>query len=339
MISHFGLDIGSKVIKIAQLAKEKEGFRLVAAGACAAPAEGFISEADKDLVQVAEAIKKLKKDLKIMTTEVVASIPDRFVFSQVIEVPQMTDDELAQAIPWEAENLVPHPLAEVNLDWKIITDGKSFSSNKMKVLLVAAPSALVNKCLRILRLADLEPVAVETEALAITRCLKPLLGNNNLVIANFGAKSMEIFLVSRGQLLLTRSLPTGGEALSRAVSSSLNLELPSAEEYKKNYGLSGQLEGKVGTVLEPLLASSLSEIKKSIQYFVEKQRSPINLVILNGGSALLPGLTEYLARALGVEVQMADPLSFLTADPKYKENLKPLASFLTVAIGLAMREG
>lgn len=338
MIAHFGLDIGSETIKLVQLVKEGDNYRLAAIGMAPSPENGLLSDSDKALVAVAEAVKKLRKEAQVSPLEVVISIPERSVFTQIIEVPKMKDDELAQAIPWEAENLVPHPLNEVNLDWQVIETVEGVEGAKMKVLLVAAPSALVNKCLKVLKLADLVPLAVENESLAALRCLKLVIKDGNALMVNFGARALEASVIGKGELFLTRVLPSAGEALTRAVGSALNLELPVAEEYKKSYGLTDQLEGKVAAALEPVMAVFVNEIRKAVRFFEEKQKSQIKLIVLTGGSSLLPGLTEYLIKSLGLEVQIFDPLSLLNLDEKQQKTWRPFSPYFTVAAGLAMRE-
>lgn len=338
MINHFGLDIGSEHIKIVQVAQEKDAFRLVTAGMIKAPSPGMSADADKDLLAVAETIKKLKNEIRVTTNEVVLSLPERSVFTSIIEVPTMTDEELKQAIPWEAENLIPQPMAEVNLDWEVIPDGAEAKSNRIRVLLAAAPTVLINKYLKVLKLAELEPKGLETELLAVVRCLKPLFGQGSLVLVNLGAKSSDIALIHRGNLYLTRQLPTAGEAVTRALTTTLNMDFATAEEYKKTYGLSGQFENKLVAAIEPILGVVANEVKKAAQFFLEKEQTPLKVMILTGGTAMLPGITEYFTRFLDLEVQVADPFSFIRLDEKSKQFLKKYSSVFTVALGLAMKE-
>lgn len=338
MITHFGLDIGTDSLKLLQVAHDKKTFRLVGVAIGKTPGLGLASESDKDLAAISEAIKSLRAEAKITTSEVVASVPDRLVFTQVIEVPKMKEDELAQAIPWEAENLIPHPLSEVNLDWKIIETKESSASNKMKVLLVAAPTAIVNRILKILRWANLEPLAVETESLAISRCFELAFGRTSFMIGNLGTKSIDLYVIHEGNLFLTRSLPAAGEAITRSVSSSLNLDLAVAEEYKKNYGLSQEFEGKVAAATESVLATAADEFKKAIRFYEEKQQSTIKLLVLTGGTSVLPGLPEYFTKALGIEIQIADPLALVSMDNTRRQSLKNWSPVFSVALGLAMRE-
>ncbi len=171
MTTHFGLDIGTDSIKVVQVSFDKQSVSLLSAGMIKSPPNGLSSDSDKDLVAMAEAIKKLKSDSNITVNEVSVSLPERFAFTQVFEFPKMSDDELTQAIPWEAENLLPHPLSAVNLDWEIYENNETGKADKVRVLLIASPKDLVDKYLKMLKLANLIPVSMETEFLSILRCL------------------------------------------------------------------------------------------------------------------------------------------------------------------------
>lgn len=338
MAKHFGLDIGSDSIKIVQLEGKEGAFRVVTAGMIKTPSPGLVSEAEKDFMAVAEAIKRLKNEIKVTSNSVVVALPERSVFNQIIEVPKMNNDELAQAIPWEAENLIPQPIAEVNLDWQIIDDEESRRRNKMRVLIVAAPKTLIDKYLRVLKMADLEPVALETELLASLRCLRPVSIQGNLLLVNIGAKSLDVAIIGKGNMYLTRRFPTAGEAITRALGASLNLDLTTAEEYKKAYGLTNQLEGKIANSIVPIIEVVSNEIKKALHFYQEKQKEPLRLMVLSGGSSLLPGLTEYFTKGLGLEVQVADPFSLVKTDNTSMQALRKISPMFTVAIGLAMKD-
>ena len=137
---------------------------------------------------------------------------------------------------------------------------------------------------------------------------------------------------------MTRSLSSSGEALTRAVSIGLNLDVNVAEEYKKTYGLKEDLEGKISSTLQPILGILSNEINKAIHFYEEKEGEQLKLIVLTGGSSLLPGLAEFLTKNLGVEVQTANPFSYLEVDPAYLEALAKNGSLYTVSLGLAMRE-
>jgi len=335
----FGLDIGSTSTKIVQLEKVGGKIRLLAAGIVPTPVPGFTSEAESDLVALATALKKLHQETKIASKKVVTALPEEEVFTRVIELPPMSEDEVAQAINWEAEQFVPKPLSEVTLDWRIISKGEAGREmGQMKIFLVAAPKKLIEKYLKVMSLAGFEVVGIETEMVANARALI-LASASPTMILDFGAKTTDLAVIRAGQVISTRSIPTAGEAFTRAISSGLSLETAQAEEYKRAYGLEEtQLEGKIKAALAPIFKVVIDEIKRTLQAWREKEKEPLSRLILAGGTANLPQASTILAHELGIEVQIADPFAQLEVGEEVMSSLKGNTCLFTAAVGLAQKE-
>lgn len=332
----FGLDIGTTGLRLIQLRKEGTGYRLLSIASSDFSGRGLLSEADKDHRDLAEVIKKMVFESKVNTNQVVVGLPEAMVFSRLIKVPVMTDEELSSSINWEAEQYVPVPLSEVNLDWEIVSR-QALGEKKMEVFLVAAPSNLIEKYTKILKLASLTPVAVETEAVALARCLVGKTIKTALLV-DFGASMTDLLVTKQEKIVLTRSVPTGGQAFTRALRGELGIEEAQAEEYKRKYGLGEEIEGKIKKTLDPFLNILVEEIKKTIDFYqAEQKEDQLNLIILTGGSAKLPGVSSFLTSALAMEVQIADPFATLVKD-QFVQKFLADGPFFSVAMGLAMKE-
>lgn len=338
MIDHFGLDIGSETIKIVQVDKEKAAVKLVAAGMIKNPVSSVSLALDNELILLAEAIAKLKKEARVSLKKVIVSLPERHVFVQETHLPRMKEEELRQAIPWEAESLIPKPLSEVNLDWEILDDGSKSPDGKMKILLVAAPKKLIDSYVKVIKMAGLEIEALVTESIATVKSVKQSVLNKDCLVLNMGAESADILIMKEGNLYLTKSLASSGKAISKAISLKLNLDFNVAEEYKKTYGLSDQVEGKIYSSIEPILSLLAGDIKKAISFYEAEDKKLLKLMILAGGTSLLSGIPEFFTKALNLEVQIADPFAFLQADPTTLAALKKFSPIYTTAVGLALRE-
>ncbi|TSC87434.1 MAG: Type IV pilus assembly protein PilM [Microgenomates group bacterium Gr01-1014_7] len=338
-----GLDLGLSSIKMVALAKEGDKFNLKTLGSIPAPSPGILSDNEEALLAVSEAIKKLMTATKIEQKEVVAALPESKVFTRVIDdLPYLTDSELQSAIRYAAEEFIPMPLSEVNLNWQVLlrSDPKS-KETKTIVLVVASPKNAVNKYLKVLTETGLKPRALETETIAVTRSL---VGNNpfspTTMIVQLGAATTDFAVVSKGLIWLTRSISTGGMALTRSLAQHFNFEINQAEEYKKVYGLlEDQLEGKVFEALKPVTDIILVELRRMIQAFEAKYpQNPIKRMVLSGGGAKMPGLVIYFANNLGLEVQEADPWYSIAKDKGIISKLATDAPSYSVAVGLALRE-
>ncbi|MBI2405661.1 type IV pilus assembly protein PilM [Candidatus Microgenomates bacterium] len=331
-MSTFGLDIGSHSIKVIQLAREGKNVRLLAAGVASSPPKGMSSEADQDLLQVSEVIKKLVTDAKINTREVVFALPEPLVFTRLISFPPLSDEEVNSAVEWQAEGYIPVPKKDAVLDHEIVRR----TDKGIEVLLVATPRKAVDKYMKVVRGAGLTSVAIETELIALTRSIAPA-GKTALVI-DFGAASTDVAVSVDKQVMFTRSIPVGGQALTRAVATGIGVEATQAEEYKRTYGLTASLEGKVKQALTPLVSSLLGELKKAVGFWQQEHNSsPVEVVVLTGGTAGLPEIAPSITASLGVEVTIGNPFGAIVRDPRVAQNLDPYAPLYAIAVGLALR--
>lgn len=337
-----GLDLGFSSIKLVAMSRDKDTFKLISLGSIPSPQPGLISDADADLEAVASAIKKLITATNIEEKGIVAALPESKVFTRVIDdLPYLSDSELSQAISYAAEEFIPMQLSDVNLNWQILyrSEGKE-KEGKTVVLVVASPKNAVAKYIKVVQMAGLRPRALETEVIAVTRSL---VGNNPFspvtLLVQLGATTTDLCIVSQGLIWLTRSISTGGLALTRSIAQHFNFEITQAEEYKKVYGLlEDQLEGKVLDTLRPLIDIIVGESKRVIQAFEVKYQNPIKRVVLSGGGAQMPGLVIYFANSLGLEVQEADPWYQVKKEKVMISKLASDAPSYSVAVGLAQRE-
>jgi type IV pilus assembly protein PilM len=334
-----GLDIGTSFIKAAQISAENGVNQLLAAGFIASPSNVLTSTNPHDEQVLATAINRLAHDMKISTIDVSASLPSSKVITRVVEMPLMSEQELSSSIKWEAEQYIPLPLSRVKIDYEIISVNQE--TNKMKVLLVAAPISIIEKYMRIISLAGLTPVALETEILSVARSISvssPQL--TNVLVLAIGATTSEVAVLHNQILIFTKSFPIGGNTFTRSIAQELGFELPQAEEYKKSYGLDeSKLEGKIAKTILPLFSNIFAEMEKTVVYFKEQYpKEELKNVIICGGGAKLPGLIMAVTKHLGLDAQIINPFENLAIDSKILPALMPEAPMYTVAVGLGLKD-
>lgn len=339
----FGLDIGLGTIKAVELSLSKNSVNLVACIISPTPPKGMISESPGDEEEMANALKKAVNDAGINSKSVNIALPDNQVYSKVIEMPYMSDRELSSAIYWEAEQYMPIPLATVSLTWQVITrPPKPTSSDKMRVLMVGAPSNVVKKYQKIIGLAGFSISTMETEILSTVRALtfyQPLNLNAPSIILNIGDISTSLAIIVGPELLFLYTLPVGGQAINRAISADFGLSNIQAEEYKRTYGIRNNPMGaKIGQATEPILNTILAEVKKAIIYYSEKHpENKIAQIVLSGETAKVPGIDIFFADASGIETVVGNPWKTVTSGNIPKEIISNAPSY-SIAVGLALRD-
>ena len=334
------MDIGSKTIKIVELDRHGSGWSLKGSGVV-----GYTGKTpehvtdEKELVPLAEAIKKLHKEARISKKVISLALPEPQVFTRTIRFPLLTDQEIGSAVKWEAEQYIPIPVSEAVVQHKIIERRDTATPPEVIVLLVAAPEVLVEKYIKVVAMAGLTVDIVETELMSLVRSLAP--DQQTVMLLDFGAKSTDIAIAKNALLAFSRSIPTAGEALTRSVAQGLGVEAQQAEEYKKTYGMAAnQLEGKVKIAMDPILKIVTDEIKKSIHFYQteEKGETPKSIIV-SGGTAGMPQIVSILSQALNMEVVMGNPFSKVSLSPQVATTIANYAPLYPIAVGLAMRGG
>ncbi len=335
-----GLDIGLTNIKAVSLSRQKQGFFLNSAFSIPTPPRGMFSESPLDQEEIAKAVKKVVTNLKVDSRNVNVALDDNQVYTKVIDMPVLSDKELALAIHWEAEQNIPVSLSDITLVWSVLKKPpKETEAEKMQVLLVGAPTTLVGKYQKIIEMAGLNLTAIETEILAVVRALS-YSGLPPTIILSIGAISTSLAIVKDNILVFTYSIQTGGNAISRAIASDFGLTLSQSDAYKKAYGLSKEGVGqKIGKSTELILTSVLGEVKKTLAFYSGKYHddSLIQQILLSGGTARLPGIDLFFAENLGIETALANPWKVLQTQVVPQEIIYSSSDF-TIAVGLAMRD-
>lgn len=335
-----GLDIGTSVIKVVALQRDSQALRLVGVASRGVQSSGLQSESLIDWERLASEIVETVKTTNIQTHSIHVSLPENQVYTKVVEMPNLSDKELASAIRWEAEQNIPLPLSEVILDYQQVAKTTTGKEGKMQVLLVAAPLTLVSKYQKILSLAKLTPQTFDTDMLATIRALITPDDTKPVFIIDTGTSTTNIAIVRLGVPIFSYSLNLGGNAITKAIASDFGLDLARAEEYKQTYGFDdAALQGKLTETITPVFSTIIGEIKKGIEFYKQRypQEETLRRIILCGGMAILPKVSVFFTKSLGIDAEIGNPWAEIAVDPKVFSQAQRLTPMFSVATGLALR--
>jgi type IV pilus assembly protein PilM len=343
---HLGVDIGTSNIKIVQLRPHDDKFVLETYGLVNVAYQLSNKDSGKAITHTAEVLKRLAEQSQVTTTKIIASLPNSVVFTSVIEMPQIPEDEIKSAVQSEAKKYVPLPLEEVALSWITIQEkpkvnldtnlgslGKAPDGSTMKILLTAVPTIVVDNYLKVFEQAGMEATALEIEALALIRSL---VGDNSdtLLVIDIGAKNTSVNLIDNGYLRLSKNLGVGGDTITTSIAQSLNVSFVRAEQFKKDFGLSSQGQ-QLPQVMRPILDIIKNEAAQLVSLY-ESRGDRIDRIILSGAGSKIPSLSQYFG-SLNKPVVMANPWTRVMYPDKLRPVVEPLGLNLAVATGLAMR--
>ncbi len=344
-----GIDIGSSSIKVIQLKKEKERAILETYGelSLAGYANGEVGKAFMVIdTKVTEALRDVLRESQIKATKAGVAIPLKSSFLTTMEMPYLSDEELVEAIPFEARKYVPIPLSEAKIDWWILPpkseENASLSIGSPKrqfvnVLLAAVPQEVIAKYKVILKNVSLEISSFELEVFPFARAaLKRELGA--VLLIDLGAYSTKMTIIDGGVVRAAHSLDKGAQEMTLVLSQSLGLNFERAEILKRENGILHKPETEgIASILETQVDFIASEGERFLLDWKRKGGRPISKVVLGGGGALLKGITETMIKKFGVEVEIVNPFSKVVYPAFLEPSLKEVGAIFTTALGLALK--
>jgi type IV pilus assembly protein PilM len=351
--SVIGIDIGSSAIKVVQIRKKGGRAVLETYGALAlGPYAGVeVGRATNLPVEkVVEALSDILREAKVTSNKGGLAIPFSSSLMTVIEMPMVSESQLASMIPIEARKYVPVPISEVNLDWSIIPrdqkpgdapqpESEVQKSNKVQktdVLLVAIHNDTIRELQEIINRAKLDANFFEVE---IFSTMRSVIDQNiePVMIMDMGAASTKLYIAERGAIRNSHTINKGSQDITTTISTSLGIPIDRAEVMKRTVGLSGESSTDISQIISITLDHIFAETKRVILNYEAKYAKTITKVYLVGGGVSMKGFAAVAQKNLETPVISGDPFAKVQA-PAFLENvLKINGPEFAVAVGIALR--
>ena len=339
-----GLDVSASSVKLVELGQDKSGNLILECCAIVALERGWINDGNiEKFDEVADALKRLIKQSGTKTKNVAMALPPSAVITKKIVLPGgMTDHDLEMQVESEANQYIPFPLDEVSLDFCILGPSANVSGD-VDVLIAASRREKVQDLQGLAEAAGLKPVIVDVKSyasrLAASRLIASMPDHSaERIVALFevGSLTTSMQVIRNDEVLYDRDQAFGGAQLTQLIVRQYGFS-PEEAETKK---CSGELpEDYRVTVLQPFIESLVQEIGRALQFFfTSTTHNKVDLVMLAGGSASLPGLTAMVTRQSGFACMVANPFEgmHIAESVGQKKMLIEAPSYLT-ACGLALR--
>jgi len=344
-----GIDIGTSSIKIAEIKIGNN--KPVLSNYAWMKMSGTSSETQNEFsdVVLARYLKRMLSAAKFKSKKAYVSMPAFGGLITLIEFPQMSKEDLDQAIKFEAHKYIPTSLDDISLSWDILnikntplvakredleakTDAAA--NAKLQVLLVAAPKSKVEKYEKIIIEAGLGLNSIEIESFSL---LRSLVGNDagNFVIIDIGSRVCNIVLVEKGVIKVNRNIDAGGRDITKAISRSMDIDDERAEKFKiSNKALFSKEANMKLTTLDMII----DETRRVLHtYYKNEGEKKVDGIILTGGTAELLGIDKYFGEALNIKTIIGNPLSRIDYDQKLVAKLREIGPQFSVSVGLALR--
>ena len=338
-----GLDIGSSSVKAVVLKEQGKGsWALAHLGIEQLPPEVIVDGAIMDAPVVVDAIRRLFTKQKIKFKKVVISVSGHALIVKKISLPQMSREELAESIHWEAEQYIPFDIEDVNIDFHLMEGGEDKTSSEMDVILVAVKKDKINDYTGLVRQAGLTPVIVDADGFAIFNQfeINSERQQGTIALIDIGASVMNINVIQDGKHMLYRDISIGGNQYTDAIQKDLNVSFDQAEGLKMGEEVKGIHPDDVLSIIESINEDIAMEIQRSFDYHkTTSANARVDHVILTGGASKTRGLDEFLTKKLGINIEFGDPFKRISYNPKKFDPVyvKEIAPLFAVGVGLGIR--
>lgn len=337
-----GVDISSTAVKLLQLSRVGNRYRVEHYAVEALPPNAVVEKNLVEVEAVGEAIKRAMARSGSRARNAAAAVSGSAVITKVIPMPaDLDDDDMEAQIELEAVNYVPYPIEEVNLDFEVLgpTPG---TSETVQVLLAASRAENVEVRASALEIAGLAPKVMDVEAFAIENAFALLADQLScprdgiVALVDCGATMTTLNVLRDGRSLYSREQVFGGKQLTDEVMRRYGLSYEEAGLAKRQGGLPESYEAEV---LEPFKEAMVQQVSRLLQFFYAgSEFNKVDQIVIAGGCAAIAGIAPMVEEQLGVPTMVANPLAHMTLGPRVQaHSLAQDAPALLIACGLALR--
>jgi type IV pilus assembly protein PilM len=331
-----GLDIGSTSIRAVEATLTKDRPMINNFGQAVLPPGTVVGGVVKDEKAVTATLRQLWTSRDFSTKSVVLGVTHQQVIVREIDLANLPEKERRQALPFLVRDILPLPVEQALLDfYPLERPGKK---DTIHGLVIAAPKEAVIDTVRAVENAGLHVAHVDLACFAALRASAHLAGDTEALL-DIGANGTNIIVHTDGVPKIVRTVPRGGDEVTRMVASRLSIAVTEAEALKCRAGLQAEEHEEGAEVVAEAIRPLVSEIRSSFNYFAAgNPDTRIKRLALVGGAALLPGLPEQLTEELGVPAFLSDPLQRVNDSRKggRHDALGRLRSSAAVSIGLTL---
>jgi type IV pilus assembly protein PilM len=341
-----GVDIGSSAIKAVEMKPVgKGGFELVSIGHVPLLSDTIVDGHIIDLNHVSDVISRIFTEQGIKTREVGTSVSGHSVIIKKIDVPYMSDEEIAERINWEAEQHIPFDIQDVNLDFTVLN--RDPASGSMQVLLVACKRDKIAQYTTVISQAGRIPVFMDVDSFAIQNAYninyQPM-PTTTVALLDVGASVTSVNIVRGDSSLFTRDISAGGNQYTDLLQKELNLTFEQAEALKRGVPTENGLQPDDAQPLIDSVTDILAmEVQKTLDFWRATSQmgdaAQIDRVLVAGGSSKIRSLTSSFSERFGIPVEKFDSFRNIRFNSKKfdEEYIRELSPNMAVAVGLASR--
>jgi type IV pilus assembly protein PilM len=339
------LDLGASKIVLAEFHISKGGdLELLRYGINPTGAETK-SESDK-LAYIVTAIRDIMREQGIRPAPMLMTVSGQAVFPRFVKLPPVGRDKLKQIVQYEAEQNVPFPIDEVVWDYQLIGG----EEGELNVMLVAVKIENIKRLTDCVQAAELEPEIVDVAPMALYNAVcfnYPSLDVCTMVL-DMGARSSNLVFIEQNRIF-SRSIPVAGNTITQELMKEFDVDFEEAEAIKREHGFvafggvyagpDNEVAERASKIIRSVLTRLHAEVNRSINFYRSQQGGAAPaIVLLTGGSSVIPHVDTFFRDKLKVDVEYLNPFSNVAVSGEIDaDRVNRDLQCLGEVVGLALR--
>ena len=338
-----GLDIGSSLIKAAEMKKTGKGLVLKKFGITKTPPDAISEGRVKDVDSLSAAIKGLFKANKIKEKNVAIATGGYSVVIKTISVSKEHENNLQNYIFSEAEQYIPYDISDVNIDYQVLGESE-FSSEQLNVLLVAVKKDLVAQYIDIAGKAGLTPAIIEVDTFAYQNIFEantPEETEDISLLVDVGVSKTSLNVLKGTRSLMMRDNSSGTAQIAEEIMAEADCTEEEAENILAGTDPDAIPEDRLNDIMDEVTANWCAGVFDVVNtYRTNINEGDIKRVYLTGGGSQVNGFADTLSADLETDVTTFNPFTKVAVDNKQFQTftIEQSAPLAAIAMGLALRE-
>lgn len=339
------LDIGASNLKLAEFSAVRPGaFQLVKYAISALGLDP--QDEGQRSAYVVTTLQEMLAEHQIKAGPVLLSVSGQSVFSRYVKLPPVEKEKVYQIVQYEAQQNVPFPMEEVVWDYQLIG---GHDAGEVDVMLAAIKGEIIEEITDCVSFAGLRPELIDVAPMTLYNAVRYNYGavEGCVLIIDIGARSTDLVFMEEGRVF-SRSIPVAGNAITQQIMRAFEISFADAEELKLERAFVGgghetpvdETAEKISKSVRSVMTRMHAEINRSVNFYRSQQNgSRPELVLLTGGTSILPHSDSFFKEKLKMEIEYLNPFQNVeVSDAISSEAIGETAHLLGEVVGLALRE-
>lgn len=260
-----------------------------------------------------DSLKKALTENKMKSKQVMFTITSAKIASREVVIPYVKENRIADVVNANASDYFPVDLSQYQLAYSILgVIGETKGTQQYKLLVMAAPTALLSGYYDLAKALKLEIAAIDYAGNSVYQVVKEECTQGTNLIVKIDERSTLLMVVQNGVLVFTRNVAYGvDEAVDTVMESrqwgDIQNIWQAVKVMSENDCLALQEQENSAaqqSVTEALLPLT-GGIARVMDYYVSHNaNTPIERVIITGLGANIRGMGELLAREINHPVEI-----------------------------------